>query len=36
MSAFKEFVRNNLKMADQPHGVAMAGALRKAFPCGVQ
>jgi hypothetical protein len=36
MSAFEVFVRDNPEMADEPYGAAMAGALRKAFPCGTQ
>jgi hypothetical protein len=36
MSAFEVFLRDNPEMADEPYGAAMAGALRKAFPCGAQ
>jgi hypothetical protein len=34
MSAFEAFVSNNLALGERPYGEAMAGALRKAFPCG--
>jgi hypothetical protein len=34
MSAFEGFLRDNPKMANEPYGVAMAGTLRRAFPCG--
>ena len=36
MSAFEEFVRDNPALADQPYGAAMAGTLKKAFPCSGQ
>ena len=36
MSAFETFLRDNPTMADQPYGAAMAGTLRKAFPCSGQ
>jgi hypothetical protein len=36
MSAFEEFLKNNLKMTDEPYGAAMAGTLSKAFPCHAQ
>jgi hypothetical protein len=35
MSAF-EFLRDNLKTANEPYGAAMAETLSKAFPCNVQ
>ena len=34
MSAFEVFVRDNPALAERPYGEAMAGALRKTFPCG--
>jgi hypothetical protein len=34
MSAFEVFVRDNPALAERPYGEAMAGALRKEFPCG--
>ena len=34
MSAFEVFVRGNPALAERPYGEAMAGTLRKAFPCG--
>ena len=36
MSAFEVFLRDNPSMADEPYGAAMAGTLRKAFPCSGQ
>jgi hypothetical protein len=36
MIAFEEFLRDNPAMADQPYGAAMAGTLRRTFPCGVK
>jgi hypothetical protein len=36
MSAFEVFLRDNPTMADEPYGAAMAGTLRKAFPCSGQ
>jgi hypothetical protein len=36
MSAFEEFLRDNPTVADRPYGEAMAGTLKKAFPCNGQ
>jgi hypothetical protein len=36
MSAFEVFLKDNPSMADHPYGAAMAGTLRRAFPCGVK
>jgi len=36
MNAFDMFLRDNPTMADQPYGAAMAGTLKKAFPCSGQ
>jgi Rap1a immunity proteins len=33
MSAFEAFVRDHPAVAERPYGEAMAGALRKTFPC---
>jgi hypothetical protein len=33
MSAFERFLKANPDMAGKPYGVAMAAALRQAFPC---
>jgi hypothetical protein len=34
LSAFEGFVRDNPALAERPYGEAMAGTLRKTFPCG--
>jgi hypothetical protein len=34
MSALEGFLKDNPKMADQPYGAAMSGALIQTFPCG--
>jgi hypothetical protein len=34
MSAFEGFLADNPKMTNEPYGAAMAGTLRRAFPCG--
>ena len=36
MSALEGFLRDNPKMANEPYGAAMAGTLRRTFPCGIK
>ena len=36
MSVFEEFLKDNPTVADRPYGEAMAGTLKKAFPCNGQ
>jgi hypothetical protein len=36
MIAFEALLRDNPKMATEPYGAAMAGTLRRTFPCGVK
>jgi len=36
MSAFEEFLKDNPTVANRPDGEAMAGTLKKAFPCNGQ
>jgi hypothetical protein len=36
MSAFEGFLRDNPTMANEPYGAAIAGTLKRAFPCGVK
>jgi hypothetical protein len=33
MTALERFVHDNLDVADEPYGVAMAASLRNTFPC---
>lgn len=34
MGAFEAFVKDNPALAEHPYGEAMAGTIKKAFPCG--